>query len=74
MSAAGNDKHNAVFFVVNDAVHIVDTAAPPAAERTAQRFRFADAVKCVAGDILDQRVDAFQRLILCSRRYAKWYW
>ena len=43
MSAAGNDKHNAVFFEVNDAVHIVDAAAPPAAERTAQRFRLAAA-------------------------------
>ena len=60
MGTALNDIDYVIFDVVNEAVFVINPAAPVSAEVTLEWLRVANAGELISLDVFDEHVDAFQ--------------
>ena len=64
MTVTGRNDDVSILLPVDDAVSVVDTAAPPAAQIALQRLGLAEALVSVPLDVLQERIDALQQLFI----------
>ena len=70
VSSAGENFQRVADNPVDQAVAVVDSAAPESAEFVFQWLRFSDAVKSIAAfDVANELIDPFQRFLSCVCQY-----
>ena len=61
MEAGLDDRYIVALDEINESMLLVNPARPRAGESMTKLFRFADPIERVAGDVIQQSVDALER-------------